>query len=154
MAHFVYAIVTTNHVADQVQSAWPELIRFDAGDAHAIFPVDEDQIEKRLERQTGDLKPSETFIYLSDSFKEELPELSKYGKICYFETEYFGGEGGQGACVYENRSELMAPTWARSGTINDGLKIIGVNSSDNLDEFDTIGLGEVRKNADFSNRDG
>ena len=151
MAHFVYALVAAKKVADQIQTDWPELERFDAGDAHSIFPVEQEQIEKRVGSSSDDSnEQTGGFYYLSNNFKKELRELSKYGKICYLETEYFGGEGGQCACVYDNRTEIMAPTWAESDTINTALKILGVAPKENLDAFDTIGLGAVRKNTDFS----
>jgi hypothetical protein len=149
MAHFVYAIVAANDVADRIHEDWPQLKRYDAGDSHSIFPVDREMIDQRLESDDAPPQESETFIYLTDEFQNMLQDLSRHGKLCYLETEYFGGDGGQGACVYEHGNELMPPTWAESNTINDALATLGVESTDEYDAFDAVGLGAVRKNADF-----
>ena len=149
MAHFVYAIVAANDVADRIHEDWPNLKRYDAGDSHSIFPIEQELIDQRLQSANAAPQESETFIYLTDKFQILLQDLSRHGKLSYLETEYFGGEGGQGACVFEHGNELMPPTWAESNTINDALAILGVESNDEYDEFDAAGLGAVRKNTDF-----
>ena len=150
MAHFVYAIVSSNIAADAIHACWQQLKRYPATDSFSIFPVNADLIAQRVAPAKHDTQESETFIHLSESFVTLLRDLSEHGKICYLETEYFGGEGGQGACVFEHGTELMPPTWAESDTINDALAVLGVQCSASLDGFDTIGLGAVRKNDDFS----
>ena len=149
MAHFVYAIVSANDVADRIHADWPQLSRYPANDLFSIFPVDTDLIAQRINPNGHETLNSETFLHLSDSFITALRELSRGGKICYLETDYFGGDGGQGACVFEHGTELMAPTWAESGTINDALEMLGVKCNADEDGFDTIGLGTVRNNEDF-----
>lgn len=57
--------------------------------------------------------------------------------VVYAETDYFGGFGEQSSKfinLKENKKQYFS-------TINQALKLIGVKKIDNLDEFDTIGLG-------------
>lgn len=149
MAHFVYALVAANDVAGRIHEDWPNLKRYDAGDSHSIFPIERELIGQLLESADAPPPESETFIFLTDDFQILLRDLSRHGRLCYLETDYFGGEGGQGACVFEHGIELMPPTWAESNTINDALAILGVESTDEYDAFDAVGLGAVRKNTDF-----
>jgi hypothetical protein len=62
-------------------------------------------------------------------------------------TEYFGGVGGQWACTYvgEVRSKDVK-------TINDALRALGVVRTGDLDEFDTVGLGDHRHQPDDLDR--
>ena len=68
-------------------------------------------------------------MLITDEFCDLLQSLLQVGMVAYIETEHFGGTGGQGAAVYSNGTELMAPSWSNSGTINDALKALGVPGS-------------------------
>ena len=149
MAHFIYAIVAENDVATRIHSDWPQLKRYNAGDKHSIFPIEQDMIDQRAGSAYSPPQESKTLIYLTDTFRNILLDLSQHGRLCYLETEYHGGDGGQGACVFNRGNELMPPIWAKSDTINDGLALIGVEAGDRCDAFHMAGLSAVRKNADF-----
>lgn len=62
-------------------------------------------------------------------------------EFALIETDYFGGIGNQFASVYTNVSN----EWH---TINQVLKHLGVGRKDQLDEFDTVGLGSIRSRPD------
>jgi hypothetical protein len=88
---------------------------------------------------------TEGFIYLSDQLMGALVDSSAEGKVMYFETEYFGGTGTQGAIVLERGSVLFGPRVAVRGPINAALALLGVKVClPALDEFDTIGLDRHR----------
>ena len=63
-------------------------------------------------------------------------------------TAYFGGLAPgehQSAAVYQGDIEIMQPTSAAAGPINEALKLLGVVVKQPYDdEFDTIGLGRFR----------
>jgi hypothetical protein len=75
-----------------------------------------------------------------------LAELMK--KICantdiefaIISTDYFGGMGSQFASVYKNE-ELVSESLT---TINQALAWLGVKRKNGFDEFDTVGLGDIR----------
>lgn len=73
--------------------------------------------------------------------------LSRDFPIAYVATEYFGGEGEQRACAWRGGVIVVRYTRGRIGTINAALEAIGVQPSPgNLDAFDSLGLGEHRRN--------
>jgi hypothetical protein len=75
---------------------------------------------------------------------------TKGGALAYIETEFFGGTGGQSAMAIVDGRERMAPQQAKGiGPINQALRVIGVKHAADLDEFDTLGLGERRSMSDY-----
>src|SRR5262249_13831328 len=83
--------------------------------------------------------------YLSRQLIDLLRRSSLQGPLMYFETEYFGGSGGQGAAVFQDGEVIFGPTWGTIGTINQALKLLGVRVAPPAhDEFDTVGLGRHR----------
>ena len=60
-------------------------------------------------------------------------------------TDYFGGYGHQFACIYRGADNIDT-TAAR---INQVLVHLGVVRAGTLDEFDTIGLGDIRSQPDY-----
>lgn len=60
-------------------------------------------------------------------------------------TDYFGGMGSQFASVYKN--ETLASESIT--TISKALEFLGVKREKGLDEFDTVGLGNIRSQPDI-----
>lgn len=89
------------------------------------------------------------FVYLSKQFIEELSSASKEGEILYFETEYFGGTGTQGAAVFSRGNLIFGPKSEEIGPINDALRILGVEVGCMRDEFEAIGLNRYRHTEDW-----
>jgi hypothetical protein len=78
---------------------------------------------------------------------KEIEDLLKSIHIYQYltiSTNYFGGVGEQESTFHniETKEEYHFES------INKGLKMLGVDRSDNLDEFDIVGLGGIRKNKD------
>ena len=68
----------------------------------------------------------------------------------YFETEYFGGLGLQGAAVFQVGDIAYGPKAAKFGPINEALALLGVRTpASELDEFQTVGIGRYRSTADW-----
>jgi hypothetical protein len=63
-------------------------------------------------------------------------------------TDYFGGAGGQWACLFSGGRR----TSAARASINDVLAALGVHRVANQDEFDTAGLGLHRAQPDYLER--
>lgn len=69
-------------------------------------------------------------------------DLIQYGIIL---TDYFGGIGSQYANVFQNEKNLDL----KLDTISKMLKQLGVQKGGFFDEFDAVGLGEIRSNPDY-----
>ena len=95
-------------------------------------------------RRTGD-----EFMQLTHGFRSFLQTLSRGGQLAYVETEYFGGEGGQGALVCRDGQEIMPPTWNKSGPINNALKLIGLKRGILGDRFAAAGFAQIRSDDDI-----
>jgi hypothetical protein len=87
----------------------------------------------------------EGFTYLASSLVQELLAASVNGGLLYFETEYFGGKGSQGAAVFRAGEIAYGPKAAEVGPINEALGFLGVHtSSSEVDAFQTVGLDRHR----------
>ena len=88
----------------------------------------------------------EHFQYLSRQLIDLLRRTSHQGPLMYFETEYFGGIGGQGAAAFQDGEVTFGPQWGQIGTINQALRLLGVRvEPPAYDEFDMVGLGRHRR---------
>jgi hypothetical protein len=113
-----------------------------------ILPLREDDINSFL---TPPLTNQHTsFSYLSDQLLQELLAASLGESIVYFETEYFGGEGSQGAVVVSDGKLVYGPALADIGPINQALAMLGVAITPPAhDEFDSVGLAQHRSTEDW-----
>jgi hypothetical protein len=72
--------------------------------------------------------------------------------VASINTDYFGGAGSQSASVTMDGNviyEIDDEEFPRARPINEALRLLGVRRKDDMDEFDTIGLGNYRTNQDF-----
>ncbi|SFU40531.1 hypothetical protein SAMN05216350_101781 [Polaromonas sp. YR568] len=94
------------------------------------------------------------FNYLCEQLVRELSMASSRGSLMYFETEYFGGEGAQGATVFRDGTIVLGPKSAETGPINEALALLGVRViAPARDEFETLGLDRHRHTEDWLGSD-
>ncbi len=146
MGHCIHAIVAPSDTADSISSQVPDLPRLDHDNGFTVFPIDAEFVDGHIAPDVTPTVTGDEFMLMTNGFRLFLQRLSIGGQLAYVETEYFGGEGGQGAVVCRNGSEVMPPTWRESDTINDALKLIGMKRGMFADEFLAAGLGLVRNN--------
>eukprot|EP00112_Aurelia_sp_Birch-Aquarium-sp1_P007377 Seg18025.1 transcript_id=Seg18025.1/GoldUCD/mRNA.D3Y31 product="hypothetical protein" protein_id=Seg18025.1/GoldUCD/D3Y31 len=93
--------------------------------------------------------------YLSEALIDGLKELSRSCKVAYVETDYFGGQGSQGAVVYDEGECVYGPVENDERPISDALKLLGVETREGeYDEFEAVGLCQYRDNDDWIEFDG
>ena len=80
------------------------------------------------------------FEYLTESIEVKILQLIDNKKIAYVEAEYFGGEGGQIAIIWENSKREKFLDFGRDN-INEVLKDFGAIAEKDKDEFLTLGFG-------------
>lgn len=146
MGHSVQVIVSPTMVADAICSLYPALSALGTSTGFSLIPIEadfiDDVVHDRPLQETGENE----FMLLTAGFVKFLCELSRLGPVAYVETDYFGGQGGQGALVYSGCSEVMTPAWGDIGTINRALELIGVPEVAGGDRFTAIGLDDFRFN--------
>lgn len=131
--------------------------------------------EQRLDTLALPREPStEGFSYLTSGMAGEIGRMLGNRRALYIETEYWGGEGGQCATLFENgaivwhkieltkklnkqQSPLSCTTRPAiertKSPISQGLDILGVRPERGKDEFDVVGLGRFRTLKDLGLQD-
>ncbi len=90
--------------------------------------------------------PSEKgFFFLTPKVVDLLKEISTYGMIGYFETDYFGDTGGQGAILARLDKITFGPQ-VGANSINEMLELLGARRKGEQDAFDAVGLGLYHNN--------
>src|SRR5689334_6876111 len=67
-------------------------------------------------------------------------------KFAVIMSDYFGGDGEQWGVAFEGTTQLVL------AMVNQALAALGVERADPLDEWDTVGLGDYRRNPDHLDR--
>ena len=119
-----------------------------AGDT-LFLPVTDEVFDFATSLKGSSEPVREEYYRFSKSLASIGAECSQAGPIVHIFTEYFGGNGTQGAIVWNAGVETMTPDIGRIGTINSALRKIGIRANSPQDEFDTIGLGRYRSNDAF-----
>jgi hypothetical protein len=147
MGHCIQAIVTSSRNAEAMCATYPCLVRVDTLPAIAILPVEEEFYDAVTQARPS--RRADGFMLLTAEFQEFLRGQSKNDRVAYIETDYFGGNGGQGAVVYADGEVLMPPQWSAGGRINRALKHLGVRRAFFRDRFATIHLDDYRSNEEL-----
>jgi hypothetical protein len=87
---------------------------------------------------------------IGNKLKNLCEILSESAKVAYIEAEYFGGEGIQACNLYSNGLEFEQPLISMDA-INHALQWLGIDRTDEMDEFDNFGLGTHRDTEDWIN---
>ena len=87
------------------------------------------------------------FHEITDKLTNLGGAASHLSPVAYIETEYFGGDGVQGAIVWNRGEVLLGPLFSEDiGPIDQVLHELGVQVGTARDEFDALGLGKHRDN--------
>ncbi len=117
-----------------------------------LVPVSDDAFDAAVVTR-GPSEPVGPEIWrLTETLMELARECSAYGPIAYGETDYFGGAGAQSAAAWIAGKLAFPPTTHAAGPINAALHTIGLERGEGLDEFDTLGLGLIRRMDAFEDR--
>lgn len=114
-----------------------------------VLPITDDVFDAVVAAKGPGTLVAVEFWGLTNNLVQLAREASSHGPVAYIETDYFGGMGTQGAAVWKDGTLLQEPATAGKGIINLALRAIGLGPDFGLDEFDTLGLGQVRHLSDF-----
>jgi hypothetical protein len=142
MGHNICAIVGENPINEEKAREYGLAVIYECN--FAIIPLDESSIyywSNNLSLGTNsESEYLEWACEVTFHFAKEIG-LTKYGII---QTDYWCGPGYQSASLYENGKSVLTER-----TINEILKELGVEREGNLDEFDTLNLGEYRSSEEY-----
>jgi hypothetical protein len=148
MGHVVTGIIATPEALRQfaARHSLHAPVLLNAG--LAMLPLRDVDLDSFLEPpQTGHVQG---FTYLCEQLSRELIAASVGCAFMYFETDYFGGVGAQGAAVFRDGSLVFGPKSAKIGPINQALSMLGIRTvAPAHDEFETVGLHRHRHTEDW-----
>jgi hypothetical protein len=151
MTHSVYLLIGRGPAIDRFLGRWTGSRAVELSGGWLAIPM-EDKLYGPIEAAfPGAKRPSQ--LDLSPLGLEEamIEATREGGGLAYIETDYWGGTGGQSAMAVVDGRVRAQPERSRGagGPINSALRAIDVERQGEMDEFDTIGLGERRTMEDY-----
>lgn len=139
MAHFVTGLIARHAALRTFAAAHGLPAPVALTGVLSLLPLSEDSLDTLLPVTPHDFYSG--FNFLSPALAGLLSTGSERAALLYFETEYFGGMGTQGAAVFRDGELVFGPQSAELGPINNALAVLGVRTvPPAVDEFETAGL--------------
>lgn len=151
MGHHITALILKGKYDEEVAKTY-DLAGKDIGFNLTLFHIDhyysgywqfKFELKDYLKTAKTDYMIFPTEIALAELMKKV--SASAEIEFAIISTDYFGGMGQQFASVYKNET-LVSESIT---TINQVLEYLGVKRQKGLDEFDTVGLGDIRSQPDI-----
>lgn len=146
MGYYLEAFICFQTEANLLRDKFDKAVSVNIGQGLFLIPLTErlyDQINNFAEPILLN-----NFEYLSESIERNVLDTLGNAKFAYVEAEYFGGEGGQNAIIWNNgRREQILPFG--QDKINQVLRYFGVAAKDGKDEFNTLGFHFHRNTKDW-----
>jgi hypothetical protein len=146
MGYYLQGFICRQSDTSLLTGKFDKAVSVELGQGLALIPMTEelfDQINNFSSSASVD-----KFEYLTENVERKVLDAIGDKKFAYIEAEYFGGQGGQMAIVWNNnRREQILPFG--QDKINQVLKGFGVTANKGQDEFLTIGLGFHRNTKDW-----
>jgi hypothetical protein len=150
MGHHITGIIARSETLKGLEGRLSGQPSFALVQGFAFMPLDYENLDDITGIHQG--KAISSFVYLTEPLLELLCVASRSTELAYIETEYFGGNGGQGAVLFLRSEMSFGPDWADDdiGPINKALSSMGViPKPDERDAFEAVGLGSYRSNEAF-----
>ena len=140
--YYLQAFICKTIDADCLTEKFDKAVKVDIGQKLSLIPMTEDLFDQI--NDFSDTVSIDSFEYLTENIENKILLTISERKFSYFEAEYFGGEGGQIAIIWQNNKRQQILSYGQN-RINQVLKLFGVIAKKGQDEFDTLGLGRYRE---------
>lgn len=151
MGHHITALILKGNYNKEIAHTY-DLAGKDIGFNLTLFHIDHYysaywQYKFELKEYLKTAKTDYTIFPTEIALAELMKKVSTTAnfEFAIISTDYFGGMGQQFASVYENET-LVSESITK---INQALAHLGVRRKNGLDEFDTVGLGDIRSQPDI-----
>ena len=151
MGHSVQLVIGKDPAIGRFLKAWPMARAVALNGGWIAIPMD-NVLYELIQAATPTATKPEGLEVSPPGLEAALIAATKEGGgLAYVETDYFGGSGTQSAEAFVDGRQVVEARRSRGagGSINSALRMIGVVKADDMDEFDTIGLGERRSMTDY-----
>jgi hypothetical protein len=150
MGYILNAFISRQTDLQLITSKFQNARLINVGKGIFIIPMTEDLYDEINELViSGDVGK---LTYMSKNVENRILAIIGDNCIGYIEAEYFGGQGGQTAILWQNGRRFKLFDFGKD-VINLLLKHFGVIAELGLDEFDTINLGRHRNIDDWLGED-
>jgi len=139
--YYLQAFICKTIDADCLIKMFDKAVKVDIEQNLSLIPMTEDLFDQINE--FSDTVSIDSFEYLTEHIENKILLVIRERKFSYIEAEYFGGEGGQIAIIWQNNKRQKIFSYGQD-RINQVLKSFGVIANKGQDEFDTLGLGRHR----------
>jgi hypothetical protein len=154
MGHCVHAFLGSRPALELIVERFPHSAVIDLPHQLALLPLTGDLYDALPSTPENPVRSTAPFVHLTPKVTSLLRSVSDARGLIYFETDYAGGHGTQGAMVARGGELVFGPV-SGPGTINAALRLLGVRSaSGKVDEFATLGLDDCRHTEDWLERAG
>jgi hypothetical protein len=148
MTHIVTGLIARQGLLAPIAESWLMSSPIGLVQGFELLPLQKNDIDRIFGSSTRSSIAAD-FERLSTELIEGLMNVSTNALILYFETEYFGGDGSQGAALFHEGRVVFIQTGS-IGPINRGLALLGVRvATPAIDEFQSIGLDRHRATEDW-----
>jgi len=139
MAHIVTGLVARHAALRAFAAARTLPAPIALTETLSLLPLGPDELDRLMPDEQREFYGG--FNFLSPRLAAVFKRASAHATLLYFETEYFGGMGNQGAAVFRDGELVFGPQAAELGPINNALAVLGVRAvPPAVDEFETVGL--------------
>ena len=146
MGYYLQAFLGHRAELELIQKEYSVSMIIDLEQNISIIPLTEE-----LYDQINNYSESDSiliFEYFTINMEEKILEIIGKRKLGYVEAEYFGGEGGQQAIIWNEGRRVLELSYDQD-RINAVLKEFGVIADEGKDEFATLGFGRERNTRDW-----
>ena len=149
MSYVLEAFIARTDDLKVIQNTYPFAALTNLDQGFSLIPMTEELFKKISNAPTQSSLPESNssnplFEYLNTPLEQTILKLIKKRTIGYCEAEYFEGQGGQIAVLWQNGARVKLYEFGQNA-INLLLKDLGVIPTPAKDEFDTLELGRNRK---------
>jgi hypothetical protein len=151
MGHSVQLLIGKDAAVDRFFKRWPGSRVVELNGGWQAIPM-EGALYAPIElAHPGAVRPGQLDVSPLGLEEAMIEATREGGGLAYVETDYFGGSGGQSAMAMVDGVVARQPERSRGagGPINSALRAIGVERLGEMDEFDSLGLGERRSMSDY-----
>lgn len=150
MGHSIAGLVAKQEVLKPVGNRWKNAVLCDLSQGFCFLLFS----DAWYDELTGEwppwvVDPETEFPPLHDSVLDMIKSVSQRGKVGFVLTEYFGGEGYQGAAGWHRGEMFFEPSKSDFSPISDMLCLMSIKVGENYDEFASLGLDRYRSNEDW-----
>ncbi|WP_156152608.1 hypothetical protein [Flammeovirga sp. OC4] len=146
MGYYLKAFIGQKESLVPIRNKYSNSKLVDLSDKISMIPITDELFDEMNQMENSSEIAS--FEFLTEYIENKTLDLIGNKKLAYFESEFFGGQGGHIGLIWVNGKREFIGEFKKD-TLNKILKKLGVIRNGNQDEFETVGLDSHRNIEDW-----